>query len=153
MSAIAIGLAVLAIFIFGVVDFGDLGLSDASPILFVETFQFDAQGIDEANLNGEFVTLQNQGEETVDLSGWLLRNDAAKTFAFPEGFVLTPGATVVVRSGCGEDTETDLHWCSPQPIWDNVRGSATLFTQDGKWVTGVSYEENCTACGIKTPPP
>jgi len=120
---------------------------------FVTPFRYDASGDDERNLNGEYVTLQNNGENAVDMSGWTLRNDLRVTYTFPEGFVLASGATVTLYTGCGEDTADELYWCSEREIWDNDRGAATVLTPDGTKVAAHYYERLCETCGDKAQTP
>lgn len=150
MSAANVALAVLALVIaFAVVDLDDFTLSKEQPIQFVEPFQYNALGNDRSNLNGEMVNLENQGDETIDFSGWTLESDAGEIYVFADGFALEPGARVTIHSGCGDDTKTDLYWCSRDPIWDDKRGIATLRTRDYEWVTVYSYDLVCTTCEIK----
>jgi hypothetical protein len=115
----------------------------------VTPFRYDASGDDARNLNGEEITLQNQGDETVDMTGWTLRNEKRVGYTFPEGFELRPGATVTVRSGCGDDTADELYWCSDREIWDNNKGAATLLSADGEKVDAHHYERLCETCGTK----
>lgn len=61
--------------------------------------------------------LKNNGVESVDLTGWTLKDEADHTFKFPS-FLLEAGATVTIHTGSGEDTQTDLYWGSSQAIWN-----------------------------------
>lgn len=69
----------------------------------------------------EWVTIVNRGRRPVDLTGWGVQDiSASHRFAFPDGFRLGPGAGVRLRTGCGRDTATDLHWCiSGSAVWNN----------------------------------
>lgn len=150
MSAVNIGLALLAVIVvFAVVDFDDFTFSKEQPIEFVEPFQYNALGNDRSNLNGEMLNLENRSDEAIDLSGWTLESTDGRTYVFPEGFALESGARVTLHSGCGDDTESDLYWCSREPIWDDKRGVATLRTPEYEWVAVYSYDIACTTCEIK----
>jgi hypothetical protein len=50
----------------------------------------------------EFVEIQNQGEATVDISGWILTDDDTdgdRAFVFPSGTMLAQGDLAVVFGG------------------------------------------------------
>lgn len=97
----------------------------------------DPPGPDEDDPNAETVTVANQGERPADLSGWVLKDTSAShRYAFPDGFVLAPGAEVVVRTGCGSDTGTDLHWCNRgSMVWNNSGDTAYLEDPAGNTVS------------------
>src|SRR5690606_10758831 len=55
---------------------------------------------------------KNYGTLPADMAGWQLRTssptDTTPIYVFPAGFVLQPGATVVVSEDAGTDTATEL---------------------------------------------
>jgi micrococcal nuclease len=146
---------VLAILAAGVLAMALVGLPMLSPssalapasIRFVAPFVHNPPGNDWHELNAEIVTLANDSDETVDLSGWSLRNGAKETYEFPRGTTLEPEGRLTVHSGCGSDTETDLYWCSVGPIWDDTSGVATLMSSDGRKVDVHAYDSLCIPCG------
>jgi len=96
--------------------------------------QFDAPGEDNENLNGEWVTLCNDGDTDIDMSGWALLNDLGIYYEFPVGFILRAGSSVTVYTGSGEDTETELYWGSSVEVWNNAGDTATLLDSEGNTV-------------------
>jgi endonuclease YncB( thermonuclease family) len=72
--------------------------------------QFNAPGNDNENKNEEYVCVVNPGAEGIDLNGWVLHDEYGWKYTFPV-FILRAGTGVMVRTGCGEDSELDLHWC------------------------------------------
>ncbi len=100
----------------------------------------DPAGDDRENLTGESVTLKNTGDRSIDLSGWHLRDESGRAYAFPDGFVLRSGATVTVHTGSGSDTDTDLYWGSGAPIWNNDGDTVTVTNADGKTVLREQYQ-------------
>ena len=99
----------------------------------ISEVRFDADGDDNVNLNDEWVRITNRGGSAVDLSGWVL-NDTSAThrYSFPDGFVLGAGASVTVRTGCGTDSATDLHWCNEgSAVWNNSGDTAFLLDPAG----------------------
>lgn len=105
----------------------------------INEIRFDADGDDGQNLNDEWVRIANVGDASVDLTGWVLKDTSAShRYSFPSGFVLGAGADVTVRSGCGTDTATDLHWCSDgSAVWNNSGDIAFLLDPAGNIVHSV----------------
>ncbi|WP_147918993.1 lamin tail domain-containing protein [Ruania zhangjianzhongii] len=69
----------------------------------------------------DFVELTNTGNETVDISGWIVRDDADDhRVRLPAGTVIEPGAFAVVETGAG-----------PDGFGLGAEDSARLFTADG----------------------
>ena len=114
--------------------------TDPGAGLEVATINADAEGDDRENLNDEYVVFENAGDEPIDLSGWTVEDEAARSYEFPHGFTLEAGATVTLRSGSGTDTDTELYWGSGSPIWNNDGDTVIVSTGDGEHVLEVSYE-------------
>jgi micrococcal nuclease len=100
--------------------------SDAA--LDIPTPAFDPPGRDEENALREYADIRNAGDDALDLAGWTLRDESTQhRYTFPR--VLVPaGASVRVRSGCGDDRDLDLVWCAADPVWSN--GGDTVIVQD-----------------------
>jgi len=99
----------------------------------------DASGDEYDNLNDEYVVFENTGEQSVDLSGWTLSDDADHVYTFPDGVTLEPGATVTVHTGSGTDSATDLYWGSDAPVWNNGGDTVTLRDANGDVVIEETY--------------
>lgn len=97
------------------------------------TVHYDAAGNDWQNLNDEYVVIKNEGNESVDMTGWTLSDEANHVFTFPS-FVLNAGATVTVYTGSGNNTQDKLYWGSSSPIWNNDHDTAYLKDGDGNLV-------------------
>lgn len=68
--------------------------------------------------NPEYVAIQNQGSQAVQLLNWTLRDDANHVFTFPN-FSIQPGQTCRIYTD-----EDHPEWCgfnygSGSPIWNN----------------------------------
>ncbi len=83
----------------------------------------------------EWVEISNLGEAAQDLTGWTLKDEQEHAYAFPEGFVIEPGARVMVHTDVGNDTTTDLYWNMGNPIWNNAGDVATLMDDEGEVVS------------------
>lgn len=104
--------------------------------LVVAAIHEDAEG------NDEYVVLGNTGDETLDLTGWSLRDEAGHVYTIPDGFVLAGGARVTVYTGHGQDTATKLYWGADRAIWNNGGDTVLLENQDGAVVVKHDYPES-----------
>jgi len=102
---------------------------------------FDAPGNDNENLNEEWIAIRNQGATPVDLTGWGIKDESAShRYEFPESFTLFPAEAVTVRTGCGTDFGTDLHWCNVgSAVWNNTGDTAFLLDPNGNTHVAYSY--------------
>ncbi|MDQ7030063.1 MAG: lamin tail domain-containing protein [Ardenticatenia bacterium] len=100
----------------------------------------DAPGSDRANLNGEWVEIQNVGNRPVRLRGFTLSDASNKGFTFPD-MVLAPGERLRVYTGSGTPSPGALYWGSPSPIWNNDGDTAYLRAPDGSLVDMYAYGE------------
>jgi micrococcal nuclease len=101
----------------------------------------DPPGDDVESLNEEWVVIENRDSGSVDLTGWGIRDESARNrYEFPDGFRLAAGQVVRLRSGCGEDTDTDLHWCSEgAAVWNNDGDTVFLIDPAGNVADSRSY--------------
>ncbi len=77
----------------------------------------------------EFVEIGNDGRETVDVSGWTIRDTSSvHRFTFPAGTTLESGTTVIVYTGC-DTAGPGLRWCATSAVWNN--SGDTVIVQDG----------------------
>ncbi len=67
----------------------------------------------------EWVEIANPGMASQDFTFWTLVDDENNTYSFAEGFVLLPGASVLVHTGQGNDIESDLYWGRDDMVWDD----------------------------------
>ena len=97
--------------------------------------EYDPDGDD---LLGEYVSLKNYTSKSVDMTGWMLRDDSRNTYTFPR-FTLYAGATVKVWSKWGVNTVTDLYWGSTVPIWNDHGDCAYLRDADNDRIDSLCY--------------
>lgn len=97
---------------------------------------WNAEGNDNANPNGEYVIVRNTGIDTVDISGWLLRDSSLTSwFNFPDGSNLVPGDYRVVHTGIGtpgQPNPRDLYVNSPSALLANT--APDRFIGDGAYL-------------------
>jgi uncharacterized membrane protein len=88
----------------------------------------------------EYVQLRNEGGESVNLAGWIVRDklDEKSSMTFPEGIELKPGSTIKVFTAPGHN----LTFNSKHPIWNNRGDVAVLLNPEGEEVSTFAYGNN-----------
>lgn len=99
----------------------------------------DAPGNDNENLTGEWVNLTSTGNESVEISGFELSDEAGHVYRFPQGTRLASNATLTVYTGQGDDTATELYWGRGQAVWNNGGDTARLVDTEGRLVDEHTY--------------
>ncbi|MCP3997540.1 MAG: hypothetical protein GY722_21135 [bacterium] len=103
-------------------------------------FVYNPDGRDEENKNGEWIAIANTGSDTIDMSGWALRDESTQhRFTFPDGYGLDSSQEVLVHTGCGDDNSTHLYWCADDPVWSNGGDTILLQLADGTVVDHDSF--------------
>ncbi len=105
---------------------------------------WDAEGVDSENPNGEWVQIHNNGSEDVSLGGWTVR-DSVQRLELPAGTVAPAGGSLTIRVGRGASTATTVFWGQNHSVFDNgsyderfLGDGAYLFDPDGDlryWMT------------------
>jgi endonuclease YncB( thermonuclease family) len=90
-------------------------------------------GPDEEDLNGETVSIQNIGQQVINLLGYTIRDDGANVYTF-EAISLAPFQSLTLHTGCGLDNPQEIYWCSDAPIWNNSGDTVFLNDPDGLYV-------------------
>jgi micrococcal nuclease len=113
------------------------GLWTPSPFtLTVSQFNYDAEGNDNENLNGEYIIFENGGNSSLNLMNWMLLDEANNDYVF-ENFILGNSSSFTFYTGSGTDSETELYWGSEKSIWNN--GGDTLYLRDSQGFLVVYY--------------
>jgi endonuclease YncB( thermonuclease family) len=98
-----------------------IGPNEGQPIrLWVN---WDADGSDRDNVNGEWVKIRNQDPvNPLPLDGWHVRDSSLRRFTFPAGSTIPPGGTFTLYTGQGERFENEFYWGLTVPVFDNTTG-------------------------------
>ena len=82
---------------------------------------WDADGVDQANVNGESVRLQNL-DRTRDLSlgGWWFRDSHLRRYTFPAWASIPAGGTITLHLGHGPAAPGRFFWGLGSPPFENV---------------------------------
>jgi len=106
----------------------EAGLWEKSPTEVLEVvLNYDAEGKDNENINGEWVEIKNTGLKPINLKNWTLKDLGTNIYDF-ESYNLEPGKSVFLYSGSGTDTAGSFYWNSTSPIWNNEHD--TLYIRD-----------------------
>lgn len=116
-----------------------LGIWKESKIkLKIININYDAEGDDNENPNGEWVEIKNVEILPVNMKDFILKDKANHMFTFPE-FILNSEEIVRVYSGCGENSSYSLYWCSKGAIWNNDTDTAFLYDSQGNLIDKYEY--------------
>jgi len=112
-------------------------ITGAGPVRIVALVARPPDGA--ADVNGETVTIRNDGFGTVDITHWTLTDASGiNVFTFPS-LVLPPGGIIVVHSGRGSPTTTDLYFGKKKGIWKDTGDTATLRDATGAVISVYTY--------------
>ena len=81
---------------------------------------WDADGVDSENPNGEWIRIFNRSDGGVPLTGWWVRDSALRRFRFPLFTVLPAGESVTVHVGRGPQGGTEFHWGLTEAVFENA---------------------------------
>ena len=76
-------------------------------------------------LDAESVTIRNEGEESLNLSGWQLKDSDKNVFTFPN-LTLNPGGAVRIHTGPGTANVIDLYWNAAASVWESGEDAQLL---------------------------
>jgi micrococcal nuclease len=117
----------------------EAGLWEKSPTEVLEVvLNYDSEGKDTENLNGEWASIKNSGLKSLNLKNWTLKDAGTNIYKF-ENYILEPGKTVYLYTGPGTDTEGKLYWNSSMPIWNNEHDTLYIRNDEGLLVYLFNY--------------
>jgi micrococcal nuclease len=93
------------------------GPSDGADISM--RINYDGDGNDFDNVNGEWARVTNASGVPVPLAGWWFRDSALRRFTFPAGAVVPARGTVTLRMGRGGNGGNEFHWGLGAPPFEN----------------------------------
>lgn len=79
----------------------------------------DAQCSSFSSKDDQIVCIANKGNDPVKIGKWLIRNTIGRTYYFPDGTELGPGKTILVHTGAGTNSASDVYWNYQfKPVFD-----------------------------------
>jgi micrococcal nuclease len=114
------------------------GVGPSQDVPLRTVINWDAQGNDSRNVNGEWVDIFNDGQSPVSLAGWWIRDAAyrgtkAHGYEFPSSAVVAPGSQIRLHVGHGDNDANTFYWGLNIPIFANVTNNAKMMG-DGAWM-------------------
>lgn len=113
-----------------------------SPCIIIGEFNWNAEGNDCQNSNGEWVSFKNICPFECDLTDWSVKDAGRAVYKFPD-FVLGTKSSVILFSGAGTNRRGELYWDrkgSCKAVWNNDGDTLFLRDSEGKLVLKESYE-------------
>jgi endonuclease YncB( thermonuclease family) len=92
---------------------------------------YDAEGSDADNVNGEWMRVGNASSAPVPIGGWWVRDSGLRRYTFPAGTVVPARGAVYVHVGTGKATATHKYWGLPAPAFDNPTSDALAIGDGG----------------------
>jgi endonuclease YncB( thermonuclease family) len=92
---------------------------------------YDAEGVDQQNLNGEWFRVANPHTTPVRIGGWWVRDSGLRRYTFPAGTVVPARGSVYVHIGSGRATATHKYWGSSVPLFANPTFDARAIGDGG----------------------
>lgn len=117
-----------------------LGIWKSQKLLCISvvSFNYDAEGNDNKNLNDEYVTFRNVCNYTVDMSGWEIKDEGTNIHKI-KPFTLPPSSEISIHSGSGKNSNSNLYWNSRRAIWNNDKDTLFLRDNNGTLVLAFNY--------------
>ena len=100
----------------------------------IQYAQFDADGNDATNLNGEYVVVTNKCSTMIGVGGWKVRDKAGHAYRFASGVRMGKGS-IYVHTGKGTNRPGHRYWDRTTPIWNNTGEIAYLLNASGTRVS------------------
>lgn len=95
---------------------------------------WDADGDDDANVDGEWVEVRNDGDAAVPIGGWTLRDSALRSYTFPRDAAIAPHAAARLFVGAGPSGGAVFHWGQAKPVFENATGDREGAMGDGGYL-------------------
>ncbi len=105
----------------------------------IERINYNAEGRDEENLNGEYVVLKNISKEGMNLSNFRIKDESHNVFIFPEGSYIDGEGEVVIYTGKGFTGNNKFYWDHKTPVWNNDHDTVYLMDANGSVVDLYRY--------------
>lgn len=117
----------------------EIGLWQESKTCMVKIdLNYDADGNDNQNLNGEYAILKNIGADPVDIYGWTVKDSGTSIYKFGS-YIFQPDSVIYLYTGNGEDEGGRFYWGSYKPIWNNDHDTLYLRDKDGLLIEIYNY--------------
>ncbi|GIF73601.1 lamin tail domain-containing protein [Asanoa siamensis] len=117
----------------------------------ISGIQYDAPGRDSranSSLNGEWISIVNNGRRAVNLRGYTIKDRANHVFRFNNNTWLGGGERIRVHTGFGRANDNQAFWGSRTHIWNNEGDVATLSGPRGARLDTCAYRGSVRGNGF-----
>ncbi|MCZ4353101.1 lamin tail domain-containing protein [Roseovarius aestuarii] len=94
----------------------------------ISAVNFDVPGVDDDNVNGEWVEITNTGSSDADLRDWRLQYQTGTFYDWGDSVIVGAGETIRISMGQGTNTDTQFFWGNTSAALSNSSGDLTLLT-------------------------
>jgi len=81
-------------------------------------------------LEEEAVSIVNSGSRPMALLGWRLSDADGLTYTFGQVTLFGEGAAILLHTGSGQESPSDLYWGFSEPVWE-IGETVTLVDSEG----------------------
>lgn len=101
------------------------------------------------SLNAEYVELHNTAGSAINLTDWVLHDGGQRhTYTFPS-YTIKAHGYVLIHTGQGSATPSQLYWGLSWYVWDNSGDTATLKDRHNDVIDRCSYWDPAEAHSYK----
>lgn len=104
----------------GLYDTDSCGAGPAQDAQLSLDVRWDADGNDQANVNGEWIRVENRSDRPVALNGWWVRDSHLRRYRFPSWATVPPSGAIRVHVGRGDAAGSEFFWGLPAPAFENA---------------------------------
>ncbi|MGP4004699.1 lamin tail domain-containing protein [Streptomyces sp. 8N706] len=113
--------------------------------------QYNSPGSDDRSnrsLNAEWVNIHNNTGSSIQLRGYVLKDDTGYRYTFPS-YRIGAGKTVKVHTGKGSQSAGHVYWGRGAYVWNNTSDKARLYKPNGDlrdscaWTTRDNGTKQC----------
>ena len=92
---------------------------------------WDADGDDMKNVNGEWIEVSNLESHPISLRGWWVRVSDARRYKLPSWTTVPANGRIRLHMGHGSSRGTNLYWGFSRPVFSPVGDGGYLFDPQG----------------------
>jgi hypothetical protein len=110
------------------------GAGTASNAQLDMRLNYDADGSDFDNVNGEWARISNRSGFPVSLRRWTFRDSSALTYRFPRHATVPANGSILLRMGRGRDGGGTYYWGLRTPPFQNPDNHPERAVGDGAYL-------------------
>jgi hypothetical protein len=100
---------------------------------------WDADGNDFKNINGEYIEVRNFESHPISLRGWWMRVSDARRFKLPSWTTVPANGRIRLHMGHGRNRGANLYWGFPHPVFSPTGDGGYLFDPRGNLRSWMIY--------------